>query len=336
MRSLAESCTQLATLAELKNQKDDVRQLRREAKQLREKAYDLAKSDPTTSEEPLKLAPFQSELAQSYITEAAELSAESGVEKDAKKAQSLRAESEKLLEQALQLSERAVDDNAESVPFKKDLSSVLFRVGVSRLIAGKFAEARDAFDRTYSIRDQIVKQGDEKTSKQNRWDLSLALYGVGVANIKLGERAKGTSAFRDCLTLREKLLAEDDQLQYVRGVMTAAARTGNHARAIKLIESEASREPARGLNSTMFLFDSACTASLAAHAVGNWAADDKLTTDQKALRAKYLDTAWSYVKKLAAANPAKAREFATDPDCEFLQAQPNFKATLDSILSGKN
>lgn len=333
LSSLADSHVMRARLATIAKRRDVARVEQLKALDLRQKAYAMAVADPKTSEEPLKLAPFQTNLSQSYLVEAAELSAEAGVEKDPKKTATMRTRAEDYLNKALAISEKAVDENADGLPYQKELAQTLFRVGVNRLIDKKYAEARDAFDRCHAIRSQVAKQGDDANVRQNLWDVSIALYGVGTANAKLGERAKGMSAFRECLKLRERLLSEVDDMKFVRGVATAAARVGEHARAMKLMAQHDGRAP--DANAKFYLFDAVCTASLSAQAVGNAAPDDKLTADHKAQRAKYLATGWDFFKRLVAVDPAKAREVASDPDCEFLQARPDFKATFDEILAKK-
>jgi serine/threonine protein kinase len=333
LNSLAESHDTRGRIATVEKNRDLARVEQKKALELYEKAYAMALADPKASEEPLKLAAFQSKVAHAYLVEAAELSAEAGLEKDGKKAAAMRTQAESFLTKALTAFEKAVEENAESLPFKKELSGILFRFGVNRLIARKYAEARDAFDRCYTIRDRIVKEGDEGASKQNVWDVSVALYGVGFTQSKLGERARAASSFKECLRLRDKLLAEDDNLVFARGVALASARIGDHAKAMAVLAREEEREPKRA--TPLYLFDAAATASIAAEAVGNAAPDDKLAAAQKTLREKYLAASWDYVKRLSVANPTKAREVASDPDFEYLQGRPGFKETLDGILAKK-
>jgi serine/threonine protein kinase len=177
----------------------------------------------------------------------------------------------------------------------------------------------------------ILARPISSIEKLARWDLSLPLYGLGFLHDKLGNKARSTQSYRECLRIREKLLLESDNLVFVRGVATAAARLGEHAKAMRMIDAEEKRTPSR-TNNAAYLYDAAATASISAFAIGQGIADDKLNPDERKLCESYLAKAWEFVARVHAASPAKAREVASDPDFEFLQARPKFAETMDGIL----
>ena len=318
--SLAESHNARATLADA--QKDAVAAAghRSKALDLRRKAYEMAKKDPATTEEPAGLAPFQQELAKSYLQKAAAAAAADKL-----------AEAREDLKLALELRQQAVTENAEGLPYKKELAALLFKIGADQLGAGEAAEARDSFDRMATLMDQVVKQGDEATSQENRRLYALALYGVGVAGRKAGDPKKATAAMRECVRLREELYREEDNPRNAWGLMVALARSGNTDRAVKILREEQDRNR----RPDHFWFNAACAYSLCAESVALGKPDDKLTADEKKKRSGFVVDALASVDKVFEVKSPKSAELRNDPDLEYLQRLPAFREKLDAHLPAK-
>ena len=147
---------------------------------------------------------------------------------------------------------------------------------------------------------QVLGQGDEKTSPANRQLQGKVLYGLGVAQQKLGERAAATATFKECVANRQRLYDEEDSPLNAWHLMVALARAGSHARAVKELRAEQERqdEPARKPQAQNFWFNAACTYSLAADAVGGWKPDDQLAPAERKLRDEYTDAGLDAVRKL--------------------------------------
>ena len=319
--SLAESHNARATLADAKKDTAAAADHRGKALDLRLRAYELAKKDPATTEEPAGLAPFQQALAESYLLRSAAAAAANKV-----------GEVQENLKLALALREQAVTENAESLPYKKELAGILFKIGAAQLgAAGKAAEARDTFDRMATLMDQVVKQGDEATSRDNRRLYALALYGVGVAGRKAGDPQKAATAMRECVRLREELYREEDRPGNSWGLMVALARSGDTDRAVKVLREERDRDR----RPDQFWFNAACAYSLCAESVAIGKPDDKLTADEKKKRSGFVADALAAVDKVFEVKSPKSADLRNDPDLAYLQRLPAFREKLDAHLPAK-
>jgi hypothetical protein len=117
--------------------------------------------------------------------------------------------------------------------------------------------------------------------------------------------------------------------------MIALARAGYPERAAAATREEQARveNPQGGsLRAPAdFYFNAACAYALAAHAVGRWADNDKLTEDEAKQRAAYLDDAWTAVEHAVRLNGSQAKAIDSDPDLAFLHKQPGFADKLKEI-----
>jgi tRNA A-37 threonylcarbamoyl transferase component Bud32 len=317
LASLAESHDALADLADAEGNPAGAAEHRGQSLDLRRRAYEMARTDPDSTEEPPGLAAFQQALAKSYLQEAAAASAAGRL-----------GDAQKSLQLALELREQAVAENAENLPYKTELANALFQIGVAKLGAGKAAEARDLFDRMASLMDQVVKQGDEATSRDNRRRHALALYGVAVAAAKAGDPARGTTALRECVRLREELYREEDRPVNAWGLMVALARSGRVDRAVRILRDEQQR----GRTLPDFWYNAACTYSLCAAALGGGKPDDQLSADERQTREEYVTAALEAIDRLAGSKSRRVGELRTDPDLEYLQGTPAFREKLDKLL----
>ena len=315
LASLAESHAELADLADLDKKPAEARPHRVAALDLRKRALALVLADPKATEAWIGADAFRSRLAASHMQEAW-----ASFAKD-------RPAAEAHAEEALRLLQAVAEADDDALPAKREVASVLFFLGARRLTAGDPAKAKQYFDKMYAVVGRVLRQGDEATSRDNRWTQSLALYGVGVAEAKLGNRPKATAAFRDCVRLRDDLAREEDRPRYSWGLMVALARAGDAKRAVEVLR----QEKARDRNPDDFWFNAACTYSLAAESVGGWQPDAALTPDQRREREGYTTEALAAVDQVIRLKSRRAAEMTADPDLEYLQTLPRFRDLIKQI-----
>ena len=322
LASLAEAHDRLAKLARAKNDLPAARQQEKECLKLREEVLKQVAADPKTTDEPGGDRSFVLALADSYIREA--------VEAGTARPRADLAAAEKYLTEALKLSERAVVNNDQDPATQRRLAAVIFRLGVNKLSSNQAAPAQDLFERAAGVVQQILGQGDEKTSAANRGLYAQMLYGLGVAQQKLGDRTRAIATFKECTTIRQRLYDEDDTPQHAWYLMVALARAGHHARAVKELRAEQDRqdEAARKPQAQNFWYNAACTYSLAADAVGNWKPDDQLTAAERKLRGEYTDAGLDAIRRLIEMKSQRVSTLPTDPDLEYLQKLPAFRELL--------
>jgi tetratricopeptide (TPR) repeat protein len=335
MLSLADSFAQRAAWYELAGRRSDSSVLPNEADaarladlktalDMRKQALARAQADPSSYDrEWISIERFKDAVAESYLNEAAEAAARNKT-----------ADAQKMLNEALKLSGRSVADAAADLPHKKAVATLLFRIGVAYLKANKPADAGDWFERMRAVADAMIREGTGDPA-EDQLRLYQAYYGLGTAAQLLGRRAIATARFKDCVKLADDLARDNPRPRNVWAQMIALARAGYPERAAAVVREEQARveNPQTGSLRAPgdFYFNAACAYALAAHAVGRWADDAKLTEDEAKQRADYLGEAWAAVEQTIRLNGSQAKAIDSDPDLAFLHKQAGFADKLKEI-----
>jgi serine/threonine protein kinase len=321
LASLAESHEILFELSVAEANSEQAAQHWKQFRDLQDRALKMVESDPKTTEDLAGVVVFQKNVARGLMREAA-----------LALAQKKTKEAVQLLEKAVALRDQVVADNADSMSYKEELASTFFKLGIAHLNARQYDKARDSFERMFLLFDQVVKQGDEAKSRDQRWTLGLSLYGLGFTEAKLGHKEKSRQAYRDCLYIREGLWREDTRPRHGWGLMGAYARCGMERRALEVLKAEEERMP----QPIDFYFNATTVYSVLAEQVGEGQPDQKLSPEDAKRRDDHIESAWRFAEKLKQAGSRRVIELATDPDLEFLQSRPDFKKRLEELgMAGK-
>jgi serine/threonine protein kinase len=292
--------------------------------ELRKKALAKAEADPKSYDsEWIPLDRFKDALAETYLLLAADAAAANQM-----------ADAQRLLNDALKQSGRSVADAAASLPHKEAVARLLFALGVAYLKANQPAAAGDWFERMRAVAEAKLREASG-ASEDDQHLLYQAYYGLGTVAQLTGRRAEAIARFKECVKLADNLARDNPRPRHVWAQMIALARAGYPDRAAAVVREEQARvdDPRTGYLRVPaeFSFNAACAYALAAHAVGRWADDAKLSADEAKQRALYLDEAWGAIEQAVRLNGSQAKALDSDPDLAFLHAQPGSAQRLKQI-----
>ena len=121
--------------------------------------------------------------------------------------------------------EKLLDVQPDNVQWLRDVAVVQNKIGDLMTVAGRTAEALDAYRNSLSIAERLVAINPQVTEWQR--DLAISLVKVGDATVAT-DRDAARGYYERSRVIRERLAAEDaGSLQAQRDVSTIYDRIGN-------------------------------------------------------------------------------------------------------------
>jgi eukaryotic-like serine/threonine-protein kinase len=227
----------------------------------------------------------------------------------------------------LKLMQELSPADPDNVEYKKDLATCYDKLGDLNLFWSQdLPNTLIQYERGHEIREALLK--NEPESAELQAELATSNYRLGTANLWLDRKSESEKCYRESLRIREKLSPRDPTNTHRKlELMLSLARCGQHAKAAELADSirkKTSGDPA-------FLFSAACGYALSIPAVAYGKDREKLTTDERALQARYADKVIDTLREAIAKGFDDPITLETDPDLAPMQKDPRLKELLAKL-----